>query len=112
MLERGENGLLLSWEGLSVFVNFPFSNPLPFAKKLIEAKSFCVLCNEDSSTEWWRQITQWPCYQFSFFDRVEFPHEVLDTSKNNSSQVMVCDPTFFPYIYEPFKPYGQWWKKL
>lgn len=112
-LERGENGLLVSWRELSVFINWPFSNPLPFAEKLVEARSYCVLSNVDPSTRWWRAATQWDSYTFTFRDRIQFAAPPgIDTSQNNEPQCLICDPSFYELIYEPFRRYGQWWRKL
>lgn len=113
MLERGENGLDVSWRELSLFINWPFSDPLPFAKKLVEARSYCVLSNIDPSTRWWKEATQWECYQGDFHDRIEFdPPPGIERSKNDQPQCLICDPEFYELIREPFKPYVQWWRKL
>ncbi len=112
-LERGENGLLVSWRGLSVFVNGPFSNLLPFAEKAVEARSYCYLVNVDVSTEWYREITQWETWEFKFRKRIPFRAPPgIDTSQNNSSQVLLCNEEFYLSIKDSFKGLGQWWKKL
>jgi hypothetical protein len=57
-LEKRLNGLALPWTG-SVFLNWPYSAPLPWARKVINelALGRCteaiILCKQDSSTEWW-----------------------------------------------------------
>jgi hypothetical protein len=113
MLERGENGLEVSWRGLSVFVNPPFSNVQPFADKIVEPRTYCYLTNEDSSTEWWRTISQYECWQLAFYKRQMFKAPPgIDSSQNNSSQVMTCDGEFYRMIKDAFKPLGQWWKKV
>jgi len=69
-LERKLDGLALPWNG-SVFLNWPYSNPLPWASKLRaelaagRCTSAIVLAKLDTSTEWWRvlvddaSIEQW-----------------------------------------------------
>jgi len=65
-----DDGLALPWNG-SVFLNWPYSNPLPWASKLRaelaagRCTSAIVLAKLDTSTEWWRvlvddaSIEQW-----------------------------------------------------
>lgn len=61
-LEKRLDGLKLPWSG-SVFLNWPYSEPLPWARKVITelALGRCteaiILCKEDSSTEWWNIAT-------------------------------------------------------
>lgn len=110
--ERG-NGLLVSWRGLSVFVNPPFSNVLPFAHKAIEARSYCYLVNIDVSTDWYRVLTQWPTFEFKFRKRIPFKAPPgIDASQNNHSQVLLCDESFYLTIKDSFNGLGQWWRKL
>ena len=60
-LEKKLDGLALPWTG-SVFLNFPYSDPLPWVHKLAEemAGGGCteaiVLCKLDPTTEWWRVL--------------------------------------------------------
>ncbi len=111
MLERGENGLLESWEELSVFVNPPWSDPLPFAIKAWEADSFCFLVKEDPTTEWWSKLTAFPCYRFSFNFRVPFePPEDVEESTNEHPSCLICCPKFFREMsVELFYGMGRWW---
>jgi len=59
-----ENGLNVHWaaRGTQVFVNPPYSNPLPWVKAAIEEKSLTpemtivMLLKHDSSTEWFRLL--------------------------------------------------------
>jgi hypothetical protein len=60
-LEKRLDGLQMPWTG-SVFLNFPYSNPLPWAQKLTVEREAgrcveaIVLCKLDPSTEWWRVL--------------------------------------------------------
>ncbi len=113
ILERGENGLLRSWEDLTVFVNPPWSHPGPFANKAHESRAWCFLVLEDSSTKWWKTLTQFPCYRFSFNKRVPFvPAPGVEASTNNRPCTIVCDDWFYRRIGEKFQPFGRWWKSL
>ena len=59
-----ENGLQVHWapRGMQVFVNPPYSNPLPWIKAAIEEKTLTpemtivMLLKHDSSTEWYRLL--------------------------------------------------------
>ena len=61
-LERGEDGLSLPWTlgGLtpaSVFVNGPYSDPLPWCERLRAHRGpWAALWKLDPTTEWWRQL--------------------------------------------------------
>jgi len=61
-LEKGINGLKMPWRGTG-FVNWPYSNPAPWADKaMLELSSGCctdliILCKFDPSTKWWKTIT-------------------------------------------------------
>lgn len=111
MLERGQNGLLVSWEGKSVFVNPPWSKPKKFAIKAHTAASWCFLVLEDSSTEWWGILTQFPCYRFSFNGRVGFkPPPGVGASTNDRPCTLVCDIAFRLRIGDAFANLGRWWK--
>jgi hypothetical protein len=84
-LEMRLDGLKLPWVG-SVFLNWPYSDPLPWAIKLREelASGRCtqaiVLCKHDSSTEWWRELVKGATPdQWQFFSRIQFdePKELV-----------------------------------
>ena len=53
------DGLTMDWIG-QVFVNPPYSNPLPWVKKAIEESKkgsiIALLLKHDSSTEWYRLL--------------------------------------------------------
>jgi DNA N-6-adenine-methyltransferase (Dam) len=81
MLERGQDGLARPWVG-SVFLNWPYSDPLPWAQKLrveLEAgrcTSAIILCKLDTSTMWWDETIHpvlgvWP-EQWHPFARIAF----------------------------------------
>jgi hypothetical protein len=73
-LEKKLDGLKLPWSG-SVFLNWPYSDPLPWANKLIEellagrCTSAIVLCKLDSSTEWWQKLVSFEKPELWMFDR-------------------------------------------
>jgi len=111
-LETGGNGLLLSWRELSVFVNPPYSDVLPWALKAWEAASFCFLVNVDPSTKWWRTLVEWPTYTFLFRDRIRFKAPPgIESSSNDRAQCLICDPGFRLAIGDSFRGLGDWWKR-
>jgi hypothetical protein len=62
-LEKKLDGLKLPWRG-SVFLNWPYSKPAPWALKLIHelvignCTGAIVLPKSDHSTDWWTVLTQ------------------------------------------------------
>ncbi len=60
-LEKKLDGKKLPWHG-SVYLNWPYSDPLPWALKLIaemeagRCTEAIVLCKLDTSTEWWHTL--------------------------------------------------------
>ena len=83
MLERGENGLALPWAP-SVFINWPYSDPMPWVEKLLaeiaagRTQYAIILPKHDHSTEWWARLTaELPrgthaLDQWQFRDRLQF----------------------------------------
>ncbi len=63
MLELGHNGLKHRWRG-SGFVNWPYSDPMPWCEKSIHEMSvgncteLVILAKLDPSTQWWNVITE------------------------------------------------------
>jgi hypothetical protein len=56
MLEQGHDGLSLPWTG-SVFVNPPYSAPLPWCERLrAHPGAWCALVKLDPTTRWWAQL--------------------------------------------------------
>lgn len=109
--ELGQNGLHASWEGQSVFVNPPWSDIGPWANKAHEASSWCFLVLEDASTQWWKKLTQWPCFRFSFGSRVGFvPPPGIEASTNDRPACMVASPNFYELVKDKFRGAGRWWK--
>jgi hypothetical protein len=51
-----EDGLLVPGEGLRVYTNCPFSNPLPWAEIYGQAAAELFLIRIDATTKWWRLL--------------------------------------------------------
>lgn len=83
MLETGHDGLALPWWP-SVFVNWPYSDPMPWVEKLLaeiaigRVQYAIILPKHDHSTEWWGRLTaELPrgahaLDQWQFRDRLQF----------------------------------------
>lgn len=73
-LEKRLDGLKLPWNG-SIFLNWPYSDPLPWAKKLLTSliEGRCteaiVLCKLDTSTDWWHTLIDFEKPEMWTFDR-------------------------------------------
>jgi hypothetical protein len=73
-LERKLNGLLLPWRG-SAFINWPYSDPEVWVKKLIaeweanRCTESIVLCKLDSSTVWWNMLVSYGAPELWTFDK-------------------------------------------
>lgn len=58
LLERGEDGLTLLWDG-STFCNGPYSNPLPWCERLAKHDApWCSLWKLDTTTKWFRVLIE------------------------------------------------------
>lgn len=63
-LEKGIDGLKMRWLG-SGYMNFPYSNPMPFCVKALtemqigNCTELITLCKLDPSTEWWKVLTKY-----------------------------------------------------
>lgn len=58
MLERGEDGLTRRW-GYSVFVNGPYSDPMPWCRRLVKHDGpWCALWKLDPTTKWFATLAE------------------------------------------------------
>lgn len=63
-LEKGIDGLKMPWRGVG-YKNFPYSDPMPWCIKAIDemrmgrCTELITLCKLDTSTEWWKVLTQY-----------------------------------------------------
>jgi DNA N-6-adenine-methyltransferase (Dam) len=89
MLENGENGLQTSWWG-SVFVNGPYSNPLPWCNRL-EAYTgpWCALWKLDPTTLWWSRLIRNGAYWAPFRSRIKFERPDKPSLTANFPSVLV-----------------------
>jgi hypothetical protein len=83
LLDNGQDGLKLPWWP-SVFINWPYSDPMPWVEKLLaeiaveRVKYAIILPKHDHSTEWWSKLTtELPrgthtLDQWQFHDRIQF----------------------------------------
>ncbi len=83
VLEDGQDGLAVPWDP-SVFLNWPYSNPMPWVEKLLaeiqagRVQYAIILPKHDHSTEWWARLTtELPrgthaLDQWQFNDRLQF----------------------------------------
>jgi hypothetical protein len=72
MLERGDDGLVKPW-GWSVWCNPPYSDPLPWAKRLAKHDGpWCALIKLDPTTKWWAKLVDNGGTYALFRSRVKF----------------------------------------
>ncbi len=72
MLENGDDGLKRSW-GYSVFLNFPYSKPLPWCERLAaHGGPAVVLPKLDPTTVWWSVLIDSGYTYAPFRDRQKF----------------------------------------
>lgn len=111
-LDRGEDGLALPWNGMC-FINPPYSDVLPWARKGIEAESIGFLVNADSSTAWWREMTRYCRLMFLFAKRIQFtPPPGVRASTNSKPQALVCDEAFWDACSPELVRFGQLWRRV
>lgn len=111
-LERGENGLEEDWsEYDSVFVNGPYSNLRPFARKAATARAFVFLVNLDPSTKWWKELVRsGGRYRFEFDKRLKFePPPRIKESTNNKPSALVCNWAGALMVERGLRGLGKWW---
>jgi hypothetical protein len=104
-IEAGQDGLALPWFGL-VYVNFPFSDPLPWAEKLVEelpnVTGAGVMCNADHSPAWWHVLTKHLTIRLDFNERLQFkPPPGVEPSKNDRPQSLLMDAAFWAECDQP-----------
>jgi hypothetical protein len=72
----GFDGLKAEWSADRVFVNPPYSNPLPWVEKAIEAaengKTVVLLLKHDSSTRWFSRLHEAGARFLAVIGRVAF----------------------------------------
>lgn len=96
-LENGDDGLVLDWHG-SVWINPPYSNPLPWMDKLrVEidggrCREAMALVKLDTSTKWWKALTLNKDFVslWLFNNRLRFePPPGVKASSNNFCSALV-----------------------
>ena len=71
-LEQGDDGLTRGW-GYSAFVNGPYSNPLPWCRRLAKhAGPWCALWKLDPTTKWFATLLNAGATWRPFRDRLKF----------------------------------------
>jgi hypothetical protein len=70
------DGLNSDWIGNRIFINPPYSRPLPWVEKaIIEAqkgKTVALLLKHDSSTQWWAKLHEAGAYFLPIMERLQF----------------------------------------
>lgn len=70
---RQADGLAYNWGRSSVFVNPPYSKPLPWAEKLRDhAGPWCALVKLDPTTRWWAALMEASPTVAPFRKRIKF----------------------------------------
>ena len=90
------DGLTRKWTD-PTYVNPPYSNPLPWVEKAIEASRggcrIAMLLKHDSSTKWWRLLHENGAYFFPLIGRLGFSE---NRQKANFPSVLVFLPRRHP----------------
>jgi hypothetical protein len=116
-LDRGEDGLALPWCG-TVFCNPPYSNVLPWARRLesvygsaVTSAAFLVNC--DPSTRWWRVLCGLLPFRLDFDRRIRFtPPPGVQPSSNSKPQSLLCDEAFWARCSPALATHGVLWRRL
>ena len=105
-----ENGLLTSWEDEDVFVNGPYSDLMPWAKKAGEARAFAFLVNLDPTTGWHKELRKnGGVYRFEFDKRIKFsPPPHIRESTNSRPQALICNWECVRLIDGALRGFGSW----
>lgn len=77
------DGLALKWRrGWSVFANWPFSRPLPWARKIAAHEGpWVVLCKYDPSTRWFAALMEASPTVAPFRKRIRFEGDATGSAK-------------------------------
>ncbi len=74
LVER--DGLKSDWMGDRIFLNPPYSKPLPWIEKAIaehkKGKTIALLVKHDSSTKWWAMLHETGAYFLPIMGRLTF----------------------------------------
>ncbi len=88
MLEHGQDGLSLPWDGL-VWCNGPYSNPLPWCERLRAHKApWCALWKLDTTTRWFAELVNGGAKWAPFRSRLRF-EKPGNTATADFSSVLV-----------------------
>lgn len=89
MLELGHDGLAQRW-GYSVFVNGPYSNPLPWCRRLAKHDGpWCALWKLDPTTKWFARLVDSGARWAAFRDRIAFERPGKPAITANFPSVLV-----------------------
>jgi hypothetical protein len=71
-----QDGLNSEWAGDRIFVNPPYSRPLPWVEKAIleskKGKTVALLVKHDSSTKWWAKLHEAGAHFLPLLGRLHF----------------------------------------
>lgn len=96
------DGLAFDWGRRSVFVNPPYSDPLPWCRKLRDLDApWCALLKLDPSTRWWAALMEATPTVAPFRKRLTF--ESTPASESVSAKGMTAN---FPsvLVYSAWRP--------
>ncbi len=99
-LDAGEDGLMSRWIG-SVFVNGPYSDPLPWCKRLRDHDGpWCALWKLDPTTRWWAALMESMPTVAPFRKRIRFEGDKSMTA--NFPSVLVYSAWRPPLALRPY----------
>ena len=122
MVENGDDGLIERWDG-TAFLNIPYSDPDPWAEKLLREwrdnhlDDVGILCNIDSSTFWWRAFTSVCPHQLQLARRVPFEAppgiDVIAAGRATAQrpQALLTTANFRARCHRRIDTHGTWWTR-
>ena len=101
-LERGEDGLTSPWTG-SVWCNGPYSQPLPWCRRLAgHSGPWCALWKLDTTTEWFATMVDAGASWAPFRDRLRFERPDKAPLTANFASVLVWRDWTVPVALRPY----------
>ena len=94
------DGLNSDWVGDRIFLNPPYSRPLPWIEKAIaehkKGKIVALLVKHDSSTVWWAKLHEAGAYFLPIMGRLQF---VTEKGQRKGRKAAAPFPSVIAFLY-------------